>query len=51
VEADFTSAVQTHLDRLQKTGPLPVPPGVDVSHVSAAADFIKKQTANFFRGL
>jgi phospholipase C len=50
-EADFVSAVKAHVEQLQMTGPRPVPVGVDTSHVSAAADFIKKQTANFFRGL
>jgi phospholipase C len=50
-EADFLSTVRNHLAQLQMAGPRPVPAGVDTSHVSAAADFIKKQTANFFRGL
>ncbi len=50
VQADFVSAVTAHLARLQATGPQQVPAGVDTSHVSAAADFIKKQIANFFRG-
>ena len=50
-ESDFVSAVEAHLDHLEMIGPLKVPAGVDTSHVSAAADFIKKQTANFFRGL
>jgi phospholipase C len=49
-EADFAGAVGNHLQQLQMTGLRPVPAGVD-SHVSAAADFIKKQTANFYRGL
>jgi phospholipase C len=50
VEADFASAVTAHLDRLKQIGPQQVPPGVDTSNVSGAADFIKKQVANFFRG-
>jgi phospholipase C len=49
--ADFRDTVMQHIDRLKQAGPLPIPANVDVSHVSAAVDFIKKQTANFFRGL
>jgi phospholipase C len=49
-KADFAGAVGTHLQLLQTTGLRPIPAGAD-AHVSAAADFIKQQTANFFRGL
>jgi hypothetical protein len=49
-EADFAGAVGNHLQQLQMTGLRRAPAGAD-AHVSAAADFIKQQTANFFRGL
>ncbi len=49
--ADFVGAVMGHMAQLQRTGPQQLPAGVDISSVSAAADFIKKQMANFFRGL
>jgi phospholipase C len=49
--ADFIGAVTRHLEHLKITGPLPIPAGIDTSQVTTAADFIKKQTANFFRGL
>jgi len=49
--ADFLDTVTQHIDRLKTTGPLPIPAGVDASHVSAAVDFVKKQTTNFFHGV
>ncbi|HUI97982.1 MAG TPA: alkaline phosphatase family protein [Xanthobacteraceae bacterium] len=49
--ADFRDTVMQHIDRLKVAGPMPIPASVDASHVSAAVDFIKKQTANFFRGV
>jgi hypothetical protein len=51
VGSDFMSAVSTHLQRLQATGPQAVPAGVDTSRVATAAEFIKTQMANFFSGL
>ena len=48
--ADFAAAVVQHINDLQLNGPKPIPPGQD-THVSAAADFVKKQLGNFFRGL
>jgi phospholipase C len=49
--ADFDSTVRDHLARLAANGPLAVPAAADTSHVASAAEFIKNQMANFFRGL
>jgi phospholipase C len=47
----FTASVAGQLQELRMSPPNPVPVGIDTSHVSAAADFIKHQLGNFFRGL
>jgi phospholipase C len=48
--ADFQAAVVQHIEALQLTGSKPIPPGQD-AHVSVAADYVKTQLGNFFRGL
>jgi len=47
---EFASAVAQHIADLCRTGSKLAPPGQD-AHVSVAADFIRKQLGNFFRGL
>jgi hypothetical protein len=48
---NFAASVAGQLQQLRMSPPNPVPVGIDTSHVSAAADFIKQQLGNFFRGL
>ena len=48
--ADFASTVVQHITDLCRTGSRPTPAGQD-THVSVAADFIKRQLGGFFRGL
>jgi phospholipase C len=49
--ADFKTSVARQLQELHADNPKPVPVGIDTSHVATAVDFVKKQMANFFRGL
>jgi phospholipase C len=49
--ADFQTAVASHVDQLEKFGAKPLPVGANTGSASTAAAFVQEKVGDFFRGL